>query len=65
MEKSIRYTKIKAGQYKVFLNGKEYFVSKLMSSNWAIQTLDREVSEVVASKGVATVWLYKNIKGAK
>lgn len=62
---AITYKRIKKGQYKVTLNGKDYFVSQLLSGNWTIQTLDREVSQVVNTKGLATVWLYKNVLNTK
>lgn len=58
---SINYTKNGKGKYQVELNGKEYHVQQLMSGNWSIFTLDREVREFVRTKGEATVWLYKNI----
>jgi len=58
---SINYTKNGKGKYQVKLNGKEYFVERMISGNWCIFTLDREVREIVRTKGNATVWLYKNI----
>jgi len=42
--KSITYIKIKKGYYKTTINDVVYYVTKLLSGRWSIQTFDEIIS---------------------